>query len=263
MRADVKDNGYEFLLPNQRSYEQRYVVWTGGDGTPHVQPIVTFAAARAERVQVLRQADAVRGARVARRRVRVRRRRRSPTSSPFRVPRRASRALRLRRQVAAMVYVTRCAARGPLRAGRRGHRPPGPSASGRGAAGPSGAAGRRGPGPARPGARHSRARASPASTADHAPTPSSLDEMAAPRPLVILTLLAVFVASVSVTILAWIAIATAHKAQDVVDKADRLDQRRARPRSAAWTAPPATSIPPSAPCAEPPTRSTTRPAPRP
>ena len=46
--------------------------------------------------------------------------------------------------------------------------------------------------------------------------------MAAPRPLVILTLLAVFVASVSVTILAWIAIATAHKTQDVVDKADRL-----------------------------------------
>jgi hypothetical protein len=46
--------------------------------------------------------------------------------------------------------------------------------------------------------------------------------MAAPRPLVILTLLAVFVASVSVTILAWIAIATAHHAQDVVDKADRL-----------------------------------------
>ena len=46
--------------------------------------------------------------------------------------------------------------------------------------------------------------------------------MAAPRPLVILTLLAVFVASVSVTILAWIAIATANKAQDVADKADRL-----------------------------------------
>ncbi|HEX6742904.1 MAG TPA: hypothetical protein VF087_01790, partial [Solirubrobacteraceae bacterium] len=33
VRADVKDNGYEFLLPNQRPYEQRYVVWTGGDGT--------------------------------------------------------------------------------------------------------------------------------------------------------------------------------------------------------------------------------------
>ena len=46
--------------------------------------------------------------------------------------------------------------------------------------------------------------------------------MAAPRPLVILTLLAVFVAAVSVTILAWIAITTANKAQDVADKADRL-----------------------------------------
>ena len=42
VRADVKDNGYEFLLPNQRTPEQRYVVWTGGDGTPHVQPVVTF-----------------------------------------------------------------------------------------------------------------------------------------------------------------------------------------------------------------------------
>ena len=46
--------------------------------------------------------------------------------------------------------------------------------------------------------------------------------MAAPRPLVVLTLLAVFIASVSVTILAWIAIATARHAQDVVDKTDRL-----------------------------------------
>ncbi len=46
MRADVKDNGYEFLLPNQRAPEQRYVVWTGGDGTPHVQPVVTFAFMR-------------------------------------------------------------------------------------------------------------------------------------------------------------------------------------------------------------------------
>ena len=46
VRADVKDNGYEFLLPNQRTPEQRYVVWTGGDGTPHVQPVVTFASVR-------------------------------------------------------------------------------------------------------------------------------------------------------------------------------------------------------------------------
>ena len=42
VRADVKDNGYEFLLPKQRTAEQRYVVWTGGDGTPHVQPVVAF-----------------------------------------------------------------------------------------------------------------------------------------------------------------------------------------------------------------------------
>jgi hypothetical protein len=46
--------------------------------------------------------------------------------------------------------------------------------------------------------------------------------MAAPRALVVLTLLAVTVAAVSVTILAWIAIATAHDTQHVVDKADRV-----------------------------------------
>jgi hypothetical protein len=42
VRADVKDNGYEFLLPQPRTVGQRYVVWTGGDGTPHVQPVLTF-----------------------------------------------------------------------------------------------------------------------------------------------------------------------------------------------------------------------------
>jgi hypothetical protein len=47
VRADVKDNAYEFLLPNPKAFEQRYVVWTGGDGTPHVQPVVTFGAPRA------------------------------------------------------------------------------------------------------------------------------------------------------------------------------------------------------------------------
>ena len=46
VRADVKDNGYEFLLPDQRTTEARYVVWTGGDGTPHVQPVVAVALAR-------------------------------------------------------------------------------------------------------------------------------------------------------------------------------------------------------------------------
>lgn len=42
VRADVKDNGYQFLVPEPRTIGQRYVVWTGGDGTPHVQPILTF-----------------------------------------------------------------------------------------------------------------------------------------------------------------------------------------------------------------------------
>jgi hypothetical protein len=42
VRADVKDNGYEFLVPATKTLGQRYVVWTGADGTPHVQPIVAF-----------------------------------------------------------------------------------------------------------------------------------------------------------------------------------------------------------------------------
>jgi hypothetical protein len=46
VRADVKDNGYEFLIPRSRTIEQRYVVWTGGDGTPHVQPVTTFGGPR-------------------------------------------------------------------------------------------------------------------------------------------------------------------------------------------------------------------------
>jgi hypothetical protein len=44
VRADVKDNGYEFLIAQPRTVGQRYVVWTGGDGTPHVQPLLTFGA---------------------------------------------------------------------------------------------------------------------------------------------------------------------------------------------------------------------------
>jgi hypothetical protein len=46
--------------------------------------------------------------------------------------------------------------------------------------------------------------------------------MAAPRPLVILTLLAVTVAAISVSILAWVAIGAANDTQRVVDKADRV-----------------------------------------
>jgi hypothetical protein len=43
-RADVKDNGYQFLIPSPKTVGQRYIVWTGGDGTPHVQPIAAFGA---------------------------------------------------------------------------------------------------------------------------------------------------------------------------------------------------------------------------
>jgi hypothetical protein len=51
VRTDVKDNGYEFLLPHQRAIEQRYVVWTGGDGTPHVQAVVSFGPWRSSRCE--------------------------------------------------------------------------------------------------------------------------------------------------------------------------------------------------------------------
>jgi hypothetical protein len=46
VRADVKDNAYEFLVPRPRVLEQRYVVWTGGDGTPHVQPVLAVGVLR-------------------------------------------------------------------------------------------------------------------------------------------------------------------------------------------------------------------------
>jgi hypothetical protein len=39
VRADVKDNAYAFVVPRTEQAEERYVVWTGGDGTPHVQPL--------------------------------------------------------------------------------------------------------------------------------------------------------------------------------------------------------------------------------
>jgi hypothetical protein len=48
VRADVKDNGYEFVVAHPRTPQQRYVVWTGGDGTPHVQPILATATPRAK-----------------------------------------------------------------------------------------------------------------------------------------------------------------------------------------------------------------------
>jgi hypothetical protein len=38
-RADVQDNGYAFVLPRASGLEQRYLVWSGSDGSPHVQPL--------------------------------------------------------------------------------------------------------------------------------------------------------------------------------------------------------------------------------
>jgi hypothetical protein len=48
VRADVKDNGYEFVVAHPRTSQQRYVVWTGADGTPHVQPILATATPRSK-----------------------------------------------------------------------------------------------------------------------------------------------------------------------------------------------------------------------
>ncbi len=38
-RADVHDNGYVFVLARPTRLAVRYVVWTGRDGAPHVQPL--------------------------------------------------------------------------------------------------------------------------------------------------------------------------------------------------------------------------------
>ena len=48
-RADVHDNGYAFVLPRPRRPEPRYLVWTGADGTPHVQPLPGLPCRRAVR----------------------------------------------------------------------------------------------------------------------------------------------------------------------------------------------------------------------
>jgi hypothetical protein len=39
VRADVTGNAYAFVVAPAKTAEQRYVVWTGGDGTPHVQQV--------------------------------------------------------------------------------------------------------------------------------------------------------------------------------------------------------------------------------
>lgn len=64
IRADVKDNGYEFLVPRPKTIGQRYVVWTGGDGTPHVQPIATLGVVPAAACKRLAASDFARAPRV-------------------------------------------------------------------------------------------------------------------------------------------------------------------------------------------------------
>jgi hypothetical protein len=43
VRADVHENGFSFVVSPGRRPDPRYVVWTGTDGTPHVQPVSVFA----------------------------------------------------------------------------------------------------------------------------------------------------------------------------------------------------------------------------
>lgn len=50
IRVDVADNAYAFVVPRDRRPQQRYVVWSGADGTPHVQPLfVPFFVSGRER----------------------------------------------------------------------------------------------------------------------------------------------------------------------------------------------------------------------
>jgi hypothetical protein len=115
VRADVTDNGYEFLLPNPKAFEQRYVVWTGGDGTPHVQPVLTFGAPRASMCPAM--------ARLIRSMPRV-----SPdgmfgcaappvVSPKFVTPSRRPSRTERRRQAARLLSVVRCLPAGPFTPG--------------------------------------------------------------------------------------------------------------------------------------------------
>jgi hypothetical protein len=58
IRADVRDNAYTFVVPRNARAETRYVVWTGGDGTPHVQPLPPYAVFPAGRCATIHHATA-------------------------------------------------------------------------------------------------------------------------------------------------------------------------------------------------------------
>lgn len=60
VRADVKDNACEFVVAHPRRPQQRYVVWTGGDGTPHVQPVVASATPRARLCEQISELETAR-----------------------------------------------------------------------------------------------------------------------------------------------------------------------------------------------------------
>jgi hypothetical protein len=55
VRADVRGNSFVLLIPVSRVPEQRYVVWSGAGGTPHVQPVFAdaFPARLCRHVRVL------------------------------------------------------------------------------------------------------------------------------------------------------------------------------------------------------------------
>jgi hypothetical protein len=46
VRADVRDNGFAFVVPRPAAAQPRYVVWTGADGAPHVLPVAGVALGR-------------------------------------------------------------------------------------------------------------------------------------------------------------------------------------------------------------------------
>jgi hypothetical protein len=57
VRADVQDNGFSFVMPRTRRPEPRYIVWTGSDGMPHVQPVTAFAGFPGIRCKRLRSSS--------------------------------------------------------------------------------------------------------------------------------------------------------------------------------------------------------------